>query len=134
MDDLNLSVCISGVWVNKLRSYREWFLKQEKLMSDESKRPREQPNSSDMFGFDGSFRQLSIDWNLNSDVCPELSQIRSHFYVLFFNMERFFRFSTMLQHFKVPIAMLPYYFFYRLWNLRIRIMLSAASWCYFIKN
>ncbi|KAJ9587367.1 hypothetical protein L9F63_019109 [Diploptera punctata] len=49
------------IWCHKLESYREWFLQQEIIKSDESKRPSGEMKSCDMFGFEGSFRQLAID-------------------------------------------------------------------------
>ncbi|KAJ9598616.1 hypothetical protein L9F63_010706, partial [Diploptera punctata] len=48
-------------WKNKLKSHRNWFMDHEKKKSDETKRPSGQDYNSDLFGYDGSFRQLSID-------------------------------------------------------------------------
>ncbi|KAJ9598614.1 hypothetical protein L9F63_010704, partial [Diploptera punctata] len=50
-----------SVWKNKMKSYRNWFIEHEKKKSDETKRPNGQGYNSDLFGYDGSFRQLSID-------------------------------------------------------------------------
>jgi hypothetical protein len=52
---------LSAAWLKKLQSYRDWFLEQDKLKSDESKRIGECFNSGELFGFDGSFRQLKVD-------------------------------------------------------------------------
>ncbi|KDR19512.1 Retinaldehyde-binding protein 1-like protein 2 [Zootermopsis nevadensis] len=49
------------MWKQKLGNYREWFLEQENVKVDESKRPGESFNTSDLFGFEGSFRQLNVD-------------------------------------------------------------------------
>ncbi|PSN57107.1 hypothetical protein C0J52_01295 [Blattella germanica] len=48
-------------WKEKLVSYRNWFVEQEKLKADESKRPGKKIDSGDIFGFEGSFRQLTVD-------------------------------------------------------------------------
>lgn len=50
-----------SAWLKKLLSYRDWFLEQDKMKSDESKRTGKTFNSGELFGFDGSFRQLNID-------------------------------------------------------------------------
>jgi hypothetical protein len=50
-----------AAWIKKLASYRDWFLEQDKMKSDESKRIRKTFNSEDLFGFEGSFRQLNVD-------------------------------------------------------------------------
>ncbi|KAJ4426604.1 hypothetical protein ANN_26402 [Periplaneta americana] len=48
-------------WKKKLISYRGWFVDQDKMKADESKRPGKKIESGDIFGFEGSFRQLSVD-------------------------------------------------------------------------
>ena len=45
----------------KLKGKRDWLLTREKIGSDESKRPTSQVKSSELFGFEGSFRKLTID-------------------------------------------------------------------------
>ncbi|KAJ9598613.1 hypothetical protein L9F63_010703 [Diploptera punctata] len=52
---------IDSAWKNKMKSYRNWFIEHEKKKSDETKRPNRQDYNNDLFGYDGSFRQLSID-------------------------------------------------------------------------
>lgn len=49
------------LWQKKIRSYRDWFMKRENLKADELKRPNGYINGGEMFGINGSFRQLSID-------------------------------------------------------------------------
>ena len=51
----------SDGWKKKLESYRSWFLENESLMVDESKRPGKAFNASDLFGFEGTFRKLTVD-------------------------------------------------------------------------
>jgi len=58
----------AAAWSKKLLSYRDWFLEQDKMKSDESKRIGEAFKSGDLFGFDGSFRQLNIDWHSKTAV------------------------------------------------------------------
>ncbi|XP_069698959.1 alpha-tocopherol transfer protein-like [Periplaneta americana] len=49
------------LWKKKIHSYREWFLSQENSKVDESRRPGKAFDSSELFGFEGSFRQLAVD-------------------------------------------------------------------------
>jgi hypothetical protein len=51
----------AAAWLKKLESYRDWFLEQDKMKSDESKRIGKAFNSGDLFGIEGSFRQLNVD-------------------------------------------------------------------------
>lgn len=44
-----------------MESYNDMLLEREKHNSDESKRPGESPRSSDLLGFEGSFRKLDVD-------------------------------------------------------------------------
>ncbi|KAL3271402.1 hypothetical protein HHI36_021883 [Cryptolaemus montrouzieri] len=48
-------------WIKKLEEYTPWFKAQEDVKADESKRPGTPTNYDDLFGLDGSFRQLTID-------------------------------------------------------------------------
>ncbi|KAG5880151.1 hypothetical protein JTB14_003575 [Gonioctena quinquepunctata] len=48
-------------WMEKLKEYTPWFKEQENIKADESKRPGKPTNYDDLFGLDGSFRQLAID-------------------------------------------------------------------------
>nr|XP_049699437.1 alpha-tocopherol transfer protein isoform X2 [Helicoverpa armigera]XP_049699438.1 alpha-tocopherol transfer protein isoform X2 [Helicoverpa armigera]XP_049699439.1 alpha-tocopherol transfer protein isoform X2 [Helicoverpa armigera] len=52
---------INNAWVKKLEEYRDWFKKQESIKADEALRPGKPTNYDELFGIDGSFRQLSID-------------------------------------------------------------------------
>lgn len=52
---------ITAQWKQKVESYRQWFIDDEKYCSNEKKRPGKPKTSDDIFGVDGSFRQLSID-------------------------------------------------------------------------
>nr|CAD7412102.1 unnamed protein product [Timema cristinae] len=47
-------------WVKKLDSYTEWFKEQEDIKADESKRPGKPKTHDDLFGLEGSFRQLLL--------------------------------------------------------------------------
>lgn len=49
------------MWMKKLEEYTPWFKEQEGIKADESKRPGKPTNYDDLFGLDGSFRQLTID-------------------------------------------------------------------------
>jgi hypothetical protein len=49
------------MWKEKLYSYRNWFLEQENVKVDELKRPGKSLNTGELFGFEGSFRQLKVD-------------------------------------------------------------------------
>lgn len=47
--------------MKKLDEELPWFQAQESIKADESKRPGKPTNYDDLFGMDGSFRQLTID-------------------------------------------------------------------------
>ena len=48
-------------WKAKVESYKDWFLDDSKYGSDESKRLKGSKISLDLFGAEGSFRQLTVD-------------------------------------------------------------------------
>ncbi|XP_045516584.1 alpha-tocopherol transfer protein-like [Pieris brassicae] len=48
-------------WTQKLVEYREWFKAQDALIANESLRAGKPTNYDELFGIDGSFRQLAID-------------------------------------------------------------------------
>ncbi|XP_059050190.1 alpha-tocopherol transfer protein-like [Achroia grisella] len=48
-------------WTCKLKEYRDWFAAQESVKANESLRPGRPTNYDELFGIDGSFRQLTID-------------------------------------------------------------------------
>ena len=48
-------------WCKKLESHRSWFLEDEKYGCDEKKRPGKPKTHEDLFGLEGSFRQLNVD-------------------------------------------------------------------------
>lgn len=52
---------LTDEWMQKLREMKPWFDAQEEIIADESKRPGKPTNYEDLFGLDGSFRQLTID-------------------------------------------------------------------------
>jgi hypothetical protein len=52
---------VSGRWKKKIESYHDIFLEREKQRSDESKRIGPPINSSELLGFEGSFRKLDVD-------------------------------------------------------------------------
>ncbi|KAK4879831.1 hypothetical protein RN001_007977 [Aquatica leii] len=52
---------LSGMWKKKLESYAEWFKEDEKYKSVEALRLGRPKTYSDVFGQEGSFRQLNFD-------------------------------------------------------------------------
>lgn len=54
---------LQSLWIKKLESYKNYFEAQAEVRTDESKRIEKQLylDPGDVFGFDGSFRQLNID-------------------------------------------------------------------------
>lgn len=51
-------------WIKKMEEYTPWFKEQENIKADESLRPGKPTNYDELFGIDGSFRQLVIDWSV----------------------------------------------------------------------
>ena len=47
--------------MKEMAANRAWLKKQSKLKADEKKRRGSQKNYADIFGMEGSFRQLNID-------------------------------------------------------------------------
>lgn len=47
--------------MKKLEDYTAWFKEQEMIKSNEALRPGKPRTQDDLFGIDGSFRQLSFD-------------------------------------------------------------------------
>ncbi|XP_050353393.1 alpha-tocopherol transfer protein-like [Nymphalis io] len=52
---------VNEAWMKKLQDYTEWFKEQESVKANEALRPGKPTNYDELFGIDGSFRQLSID-------------------------------------------------------------------------
>jgi hypothetical protein len=52
---------VAGRWIKKIQSYHEIFLQREKQRSDESRRSGLYVTSSELLGFEGSFRTLELD-------------------------------------------------------------------------
>lgn len=48
-------------WIKKLEEYVPWFKEQDDVKADETKRPGKPTNYEDLFGMEGSFKQLNID-------------------------------------------------------------------------
>lgn len=48
-------------WEKKILSYREFFLEDEKYGVNEKLRPGKPKTDQDLFGIDGTFRQLNVD-------------------------------------------------------------------------
>lgn len=47
--------------MKKLEEYTDWFKAEESVIAVEALRPGKPTNYDELFGIDGSFRQLSID-------------------------------------------------------------------------
>ena len=51
-------------WKNRTEESTELLQKLEKFRANESKRPGNPKTTKELFGIEGSFRKLEIDWNL----------------------------------------------------------------------
>nr|XP_050852985.1 alpha-tocopherol transfer protein-like isoform X2 [Vespula vulgaris] len=52
---------IHDAWIKKLEEYGPWFAAQTSVVANETLRPGKPRTHDDIFGLDGSFRQLTID-------------------------------------------------------------------------
>ncbi|OXU19231.1 hypothetical protein TSAR_001016 [Trichomalopsis sarcophagae] len=52
---------IHETWIKKLEEYGPWFKEQEAMKTNEALRPGKPKTHDDLFGLEGSFRQLAID-------------------------------------------------------------------------
>ncbi|XP_015599256.1 retinol-binding protein pinta [Cephus cinctus] len=52
---------LSDMWREKLEEWRPWFIEQQNVHVDESRRPGPAISGDDLFGFSGSFRKLDVD-------------------------------------------------------------------------
>ncbi|XP_012288412.1 alpha-tocopherol transfer protein [Orussus abietinus] len=52
---------LSEKWNEKLLEWRDWFLEQQNVAVDESRRSGPTIDEDDLFGFSGSFRKLEVD-------------------------------------------------------------------------
>jgi len=52
---------VAGRWKSKIESYHDVFVERERHRSDESRRPEQSSRSSELLGFEGSFRKMEID-------------------------------------------------------------------------
>ena len=62
----------AAIWKKKCEDRREFLIAQSKMKSDESRRPGRPKTSDELFGIEGSFRKLNVDWKLTftySDIC-----------------------------------------------------------------
>lgn len=54
-------ICLLEQWRNKIKEFTPWFKEQENSKANETLRPGGARAADDLFGMDGTFRQLSID-------------------------------------------------------------------------
>jgi hypothetical protein len=52
---------ILGAYAKELLEYNDWFLADANSGVDEKKRPGKPKTSQDLFGLEGSFKQLTVD-------------------------------------------------------------------------
>ena len=56
-------------WKKKCEDHRDYLIAQSKIKSDEAKRPGKPKTSDELFGIEGSFRKLNVDWKLLKFHC-----------------------------------------------------------------
>nr|CAD7437628.1 unnamed protein product [Timema bartmani] len=54
-------ICVEERSYEKVKQHRDWFIEEEKLRVDESKRLGKAKSAGDVFGLEGSFKKLDID-------------------------------------------------------------------------
>lgn len=52
---------LANDWKKKVEGYKDWFLEDDKYRSNENKRIGKLKVFDEVFGTDGSFRQLNVD-------------------------------------------------------------------------
>lgn len=55
-------------WKPKIESHRDWFIENGAHKTNESKRPGKPKTVESMFGIEGSFRKLNVDWTNNDQI------------------------------------------------------------------
>lgn len=55
-------------WKKKCEDNCEYLKQQEKMKADETKRPGQAKTSAQLFGIEGSFRKLNVDWQFTRRV------------------------------------------------------------------
>ena len=57
-------LALAGYWKGKVEQHSDFLARMEKsVRADESKRPGKPKTSKELFGIEGSFRKLEIDWS-----------------------------------------------------------------------
>ena len=55
-------------WKKKVESYKDWFAEEAKYMTNEAKRPGKPKSANELFGIEGSFRKLNVDWSIENYI------------------------------------------------------------------
>lgn len=58
---MNSLVSFTDFWKKKVEDNRDFLLRQQKYIADESKRVGKPKTSEELFGIEGSFRKLEVD-------------------------------------------------------------------------
>lgn len=59
--EVTIILCVPDAYAKEMLEYNDWFLADANVGVDEKKRPGKPKTSQDLFGLEGSFRQLNFD-------------------------------------------------------------------------
>ena len=65
---------VTDFWLTEMKNNSIWLKNETKFKSDETKRAGKAISHADVFGVEGSFRKLDIDWHDKEPVTMEMKK------------------------------------------------------------